>query len=68
MSVMGFNPMADRGTPPFANADSMLHLAEDLGVGLRDLSRNEVLGVPISEVVFSYPAVREKLLAAQKKA
>ena len=68
MSVMGFNPMADRGAPPFANADNMLHLGEDLGVGLRDLSRNEVLGVPISEVVFSYPAVREKLLAAQKKA
>jgi uncharacterized protein (DUF362 family) len=68
MSVMGFNPMADRGAPPFATSDNMLHLAEDLGVGLRDLSRNEILGVPISEVVFSYPAVREKLLAAQKKA
>jgi uncharacterized protein (DUF362 family) len=68
MTVMGFNPMADRGTAPFATSDNMLHLAEDLGVGLRDLSRNEILGVPIKEVVFSYPAVKEKLLAAQKKA
>jgi uncharacterized protein (DUF362 family) len=67
MSVMGFNPMADRGTPPFATSDSMLRLAEDLGVGVRDLSRNEVVGTPIKEVVFDYTAVREKLLAAQKK-
>jgi uncharacterized protein (DUF362 family) len=67
MSVMGFNPMADRGTPPFATSDSMLRLAEDLGVGVRDLGRNEVVGTPIKEVVFDYTAVREKLLAAQKK-
>jgi hypothetical protein len=59
--------MADRGTPPFATSDSMLRLAEDLGVGVRDLGRNEVVGTPIKEVVFDYTAVREKLLAAQKK-
>ena len=46
MAVMGFDPMADRGTPPFANSDSMLRLGEDLGVGLRDLSRNEIAGIP----------------------
>jgi uncharacterized protein (DUF362 family) len=68
MTVMGFNPMADRGAVPFATSDNMLHLGEDLGIGLRDLSKNEILGVPVSDVVFSYPAVREKLLAAQKKA
>ena len=67
MTVMGFDPLADRGTPPFANCDSMLRFGEELGVGLRDLSKNEILGVPVSEVVFSYLAVREKLLAAQKK-
>ncbi len=67
MTVMGFNPMADRGAPPFASADNMLHLGEDLGVGLRDLSRNEVAGTPIKEVVFSYTAVRDRLLAAAKK-
>jgi uncharacterized protein (DUF362 family) len=68
MAVMGFNPMADRGAAPFANSDSMLRLAEDLGVGLRDLSRNEIVGTPIKEVVFDYSAVREKILAAAKKA
>ena len=67
MAVMGFNPMADRGTPPFATADSTLRLAEDLGVGLRDLNKNEVVGTPIKEVVFSYSAVRERILAATKK-
>jgi uncharacterized protein (DUF362 family) len=66
MAVMGFDPMADRGKAPFANSDSMLRLGEDLGIGLRDLSRNEIAGAPISEVVFDYTAVREKILAARK--
>ena len=68
MAVMGFNPLADRGTPPFANADSMLHLGEDLGIGERDLSRNDIVGTPIPEVVFDYSAVRARILAAAKKA
>jgi len=68
MAVMGFNPLADRGTPPFANADSMLHLGEDLGIGERDLSRNDIVGTPIAEVVFDYSAVRARILAAAKKA
>ena len=68
MAVMGFDPMADRGTPPFANSDSTLRLGEDLGIGLRGLSRNEIVGAPIPEVVFSYSAVRDKILAAAKKA
>ncbi len=33
MAVMGFDPMADRGTPPFENCDSTLRLAEDVGLG-----------------------------------
>jgi hypothetical protein len=65
---MGFNPLADRGKPPFASSDSMLRLGEDLGIGVRDLGRNEIVGTPISEVVFDYTAVREKMLAAAKKA
>jgi hypothetical protein len=35
---------------------------------VRDLGRNEIVGTPIAEVVFSYSAVREKILAAAKKA
>jgi uncharacterized protein (DUF362 family) len=67
MAVMGYDPMADKGTAPFTNADNMLHIGETLGVGVRDMSRNEVLGVPVSQVVFSYSAVRDKILAATAK-
>jgi len=68
LAVIGYNPMADRGAPPFATADNTLRIGEDLGVGVRDLSRNEIIGTPIKDVVFSYSAVRDKILAAQKKA
>jgi hypothetical protein len=68
MSMMGFNPMPGCGTPPFAASDSMLRLGEDLGVGVRELSRNEIAGTPIPEVVFDYNAVREEILAGAKKA
>jgi uncharacterized protein (DUF362 family) len=53
-SVMGFDPMADRGTPPFQKCDSTLRLAEHAGVGTRDLSRIEVAGTPISKARFPY--------------
>jgi len=67
MSVMGFDPLADRGKPPFVNSDSMLRFGEELGVGLRDLKRNEVVGVPIAQVVFDFNAVRERILREAKK-
>jgi len=62
MSIMGFDPLADRGTPPFANCDSMLRFGEELGVGLRDLNRNEVAGVPIAQARFDFTAVRDRIL------
>ena len=62
MSVMGFNPLADRGTPPFANCDNMLRFGEELGVGRRALDRNELVGVPIAEARFDFAAVRERIL------
>jgi uncharacterized protein (DUF362 family) len=58
LAVMGFDPMADRGTPPFETADSTLRLAEDIGIGTRDLKRIEVVGTPISEARFDYRAGR----------
>jgi uncharacterized protein (DUF362 family) len=67
MSVMGFDPLADRGKPPFANCDSTLRFGEELGVGLRDLNRNEVVGVPIAEARFDFTAVRERILREAKK-
>lgn len=54
-AVMGFDPMADRGTAPFQKCDSTLRLAEHLGVGTRDLSRIEVAGLPISKAQFRFP-------------
>jgi uncharacterized protein (DUF362 family) len=67
MSIMGFNPLADRGTPPFTGADSTLRFGEELGVGLRDPARNEVVGVPIAQALFDFAAVRERILREAKK-
>jgi len=53
-ALMGFDPMADRGTPPFETCDSTLRLAEQLGVGTRDLSQIEVLGTPIAKARFTF--------------
>ena len=58
MSVMGYDPMADRGTPPFEKCDSTLRLAEELGVGTRDLKRIEVVGTPVEQARFSFAALR----------
>jgi hypothetical protein len=58
MGVMGFDPMADRGTPPFETADSTLRLAEDVGMGTRDLKRIEVAGTPIALARFDFAKLR----------
>jgi uncharacterized protein (DUF362 family) len=60
MAVMGFDPMADRGTPPFETCDSTLRLAEDAGIGSRDLKRIEVVGTPIKDAVFSFADLRRE--------
>ena len=60
MAVMGYDPMADRGTIPFETSDNMLRLAEEAGLGTRDLSRIEVVGSPIKDVVFDYAAMRKR--------
>jgi uncharacterized protein (DUF362 family) len=55
MALMGFDPMSDRGTSPFITSDNMLGLAEQLGVGTRDLKRIEVAGASISRARFQFP-------------
>lgn len=55
-ACMGFDPMAARGTPPFERCDSFLELAEQLGVGTRDLRRIEVAGLPLDKAVFRFRA------------
>ena len=64
MAVMGFDPLAVRGTPPFERCDSTLQLAEAVGIGTRDLKRIEVAGTPISEAKFDFAAIRRKRRAA----
>jgi len=60
MALMGFDPMADRGTPPFESCDSTLKLAEDAGLGTRDLRRIEVIGASIQEARFDFAAIRKE--------
>jgi uncharacterized protein (DUF362 family) len=48
-ALMGFDPMADRGSAPFETSDNAMRLAEELGVGTRDLSRIEVIGGRIAD-------------------
>jgi hypothetical protein len=54
MALMGFDPMADRGTTPFELCDNTLRFAEELGVGTRDLKNIEVIGTPIKDAVFDF--------------
>lgn len=60
MGVMGFDPAAERGTPPFESCDSILGLAEAAGLGTRDLKRIEVVGTPIREALFDFAAIRRR--------
>ena len=66
MGLMGFDPMADRGTPPFERCDSTLKLAEDAGLGTRDLKRIEVIGTPIAQAVFDFAAIRRRRRGAPR--
>jgi len=67
MSIMGFDPMADRGTPPFERCDSTLKLAEAAGLGTRDLSKIEVAGTPIHQVRFDFASIRRERRAAMHR-
>lgn len=53
-ALMGFDPMADRGTAPFETCDSTLRLAEAHGIGVRDLRKIEVIGLPVQEGRIEY--------------
>lgn len=58
MALMGFDPMAVRGAPPFEKADSTIALAEAVGIGTRDLRRIEVAGGPIRDPAFDFAELR----------
>ena len=56
-ALMGFDPMADRGASPFKSCDNTLRLAEEAGIGTRDLKRIEVVGTPIEKAKFDFSAL-----------
>jgi uncharacterized protein (DUF362 family) len=60
MALMGFDPMAVRGTPPFERCDSTLALAEGVGIGTRDLRKIEVVGAGIAEAKFDFAGMRRE--------
>ena len=61
-AVMGYDPMARGGTPPFYTCDNYLELAEGAGLGTRDLPRIEVAGTPIAQARFDFaPMIRSRL-------
>ena len=68
MAVMNFDPMADRGSPPFESCDSTLKLAEDVGIGTRDLKRIEVVGLPIKSAMFDFAKIRADKRASRPRA
>jgi hypothetical protein len=54
MAVMGYDPRAPKGRPPFPNCDNTLLLAEALGVGRADLSKIDVRGLRLDEARFAF--------------
>lgn len=56
-ALMGFDPMADRGASPFTSCDNTLRLAEEAGIGTRDLKRIELVGTPIEKAKFDFSAL-----------
>src|ERR1700722_2632190 len=63
MAVMGYDPYAERDTSPFIRGDNSLRLAEEAGIGTRNLKRIEVVGLSIKDahINFGPGAVGKKL-------
>jgi uncharacterized protein (DUF362 family) len=60
-AVMGYDPMAKGGAPPFYTCDNFLELAERKGLGTRDLRQIEVAGVPVEKARFDFaPMIRSR--------
>lgn len=59
VAVMGFNPKAVRGEPPFELCDSTLEYAESLGLGTRDLNRIEIAGASIAKARYPFRSIKQ---------
>lgn len=55
-ALMGYDPRAAKGTPPFVKCDNMLLIAESLGLGTADLKQIEVIGGRIEDLRFPFPS------------
>jgi uncharacterized protein (DUF362 family) len=53
-SLMGYDPMARGGSVPFIICDNFLALAEQKGLGSRELSRIEIAGTPVEKARFDF--------------
>jgi uncharacterized protein (DUF362 family) len=53
-ALMGFDPTADRGTAPFEKCESTLRLAEEAGIGTRDLKKIEIVGSPLASLALPF--------------
>jgi len=51
---MGFDPRALRGTPPFAECDNHLLIAERAGLGTADIRRIELRGLSLADATCPY--------------
>jgi uncharacterized protein (DUF362 family) len=49
-AVMGYDPTAERPTPPFIRGDNHLNLAYELGLGTNRLDEIEVVGLAVDDV------------------
>ncbi len=54
-ALMGYDPRATQGTPPFHKCDNMLLLAEQAGLGTADLKKIEVIGGKIADLRYKFP-------------
>jgi hypothetical protein len=54
VAIMGYDPAAGHGQPPFDRCDSFLELAEMRGLGTRDMRRIDVRGTPIKDAVYPF--------------
>jgi uncharacterized protein (DUF362 family) len=53
-AVMGYDPLAGRGTKPFLRGDNGIKLAQAAGIGSADLKRIEVAGLSIKEALCDF--------------
>jgi uncharacterized protein (DUF362 family) len=59
-AVMGFDPSARHGEPPFERCDNTLLLAQDQGLGSCELDRLEVVGTALAAVKLDFRSLRAR--------